>query len=300
MSPVTEVSAKLVMQLRAATGLPMMKCKEALEATGGDFEKAVDHLRKQGLETAAKKADRSMKEGRVGIKTTPDGRSAAMVLLGCETEPVSQTPDFLALLDDLTDATLSSGVDATDVPLDSILSLPLESRRESADLVIKHMVARIGENIALRRAARFHTKAGRITTYVHFNAKLGVLVELAGPAEALASPGIDAYVKDLRLHIASNKPIALSKTEVPAAVVEKELEIYRDQAKQDPKTAGKPAQVIEKIVSGRLERFFAERCLLAQPWVKDDKQSVAQALAAASPPGSAVAIQRFALFQVGA
>jgi elongation factor Ts len=298
--PAAEVSAKLVMQLRASTGLPMMKCKEALEATGGDLEKAVDHLRKQGLETAAKKADRTMKEGRVAIKTTPDGRSAAMVLVGCETEPVSQTPDMLGLVDDLADAALSSGVDSADVPLDSLLSLPLQSRGETADLVIKHLVARIGENIALRRAARFHTRDGRLTTYVHFNSKLGVLVELGGPAEALGSAGIDAFATDLRLHIASNKPIALSKDEVPKALVEKELEIYRDQAKQDPKTAGKPPQVVEKIVAGRLERFFGERCLLAQPWVKDDKQSVAQALEAASPKGAAVSIRRFALFQVGA
>src|SRR5688572_29456387 len=167
--PTAEVSAKAVMQLRAATGLPMMKCKEALEATGGDFEKAVDHLRKQGLETAAKKADRAMKEGRVAIKTTPDGKAAGMVAVGCETEPVANTPDFLGLADDLADAALASGVDSVDVPLSSILSLPLERHAETADVVIKQLVARIGENIALRRAARLRSPDGRIVTYLHHN-----------------------------------------------------------------------------------------------------------------------------------
>jgi elongation factor Ts len=298
--PTAEVSAKLVMQLRAATGLPMMKCKEALEATGGDFEKAVDHLRKQGLETAAKKADRTMKEGRVAIKTTADAATAAMVYVGCETEPVSNTPDFLGLVDDLADAVLASNVDAADVPPEGVLSQPLERHRESADTVIKTMVARIGENIALRRAARFRSKDGRIATYLHFNAKSGVLVEVTGPKEALASAGMDAFLKDLRLHIVSSRPVALTKDEVPKAVVDKELEIYREQAKQDPKMAGKPPQVIDKILAGRLDRFFAERCLLAQPWVKDDKQTVAQALATASPKGATTSIRRFALFQVGA
>jgi elongation factor Ts len=297
--PAAEVSAKLVMQLRAATGLPMMKCKEALEATKGDFEKAVDHLRKQGLETAAKKADRAMKEGRVGIKTTPDGTSAAMVLVGCETEPVSQNSEFLALVDDLADAVLSSGVDSADLPLEGVLAQPLEHRAQTADVVVKQMVARIGENIALRKAARFHAKGGRLATYLHFNAKAGVLVELSGPAGALATPEVDAFLKDLRLHITSSKPVGLSKEEVSQAVVAKELEIYREQAKQDPKMAGKPPQVVEKIVAGRLERFFAERCLLSQPWVMDPKQTVAQALQAAAPKGAALSIRRFALFVVG-
>jgi elongation factor Ts len=298
--PAAEVSAKAVMQLRAATGLPMMKCKEALEATGGDFEKAVEHLRKQGLETAAKKADRAMKEGRVAIKTTADGKTAAMVLVGCETEPVSQNAEFLGLVDDLTDAVLVSSADSTDVPVQGVLAQPLERHRESADLVIRQFVARIGENIALRRAARLRTRDGRIATYLHYNAKTGVLIEVVGAAEALSSAGIEAFLKDLRLHVASAKPVALSRDEVPREVVEKELEIYREQAKQDPKTAGKPAQVVEKIVAGRLERFFGERCLLAQPWIHDDKQTVAQALQAASPKGSAVSIRRFALFVVGA
>jgi elongation factor Ts len=297
----TDVSAKLVMQLRSSTGLPMMKCKEALESNGGDFEKAVEWLRKKGLETAAKKADRAMKEGRIAIKTSRDQRTAAMVLVACETEPVSNTPEFLGLVDDLCDAALASAADSSDLSVDGLLAQPLESRRETADLVLKQMVAKIGENIALRRAARLHTKDGRLSTYLHYNAKTGVLLELAGPAAALGSPALEAFVTALRLHVASQKPVALSKKDVAQATVDKELEIYREQAKQDPKMAGKPAAVVERIVLGKLDRFFADKCLLEQAWIHDDQQTVAQALEAASKAaGGAVSIRRFALFQVGA
>ena len=297
----TDVSAKLVMQLRSSTGLPMMKCKEALETNGGDFEKAVEWLRKKGLETAAKKADRAMKEGRVAIKTSADGKVAAMIQIACETEPVSNTPEFLGLVDDLADAALASSADSTDLAVGAVLAQPLEDRPDTADVVIKHMVAKIGENIALQRAARLHTRGGRLATYLHHNAKTGVLVEVEGPTAALSSEAADAFLKDVRLQIASSKPAGLSKVDVPQGVVDKELEIYREQAKQDPKMAGKPAPVVEKIVLGKLDKFFAERCLLEQAWIHDDKLSVADALeAAGAKAGGALSIRRFALFQVGA
>jgi elongation factor Ts len=292
-----EISAKLVMRLRAATGLPMMKCKEALEATGGDFDAAVDHLRKQGLDTAAKKADRAMKEGLVSIQTAPDGRNAAMVLVGCETEPVTQTADFRGLVDSVTKAVLESkDLDAAEIPLAQVLSKSLPAG-ESVDATLKHLVAKVGENMALLRAARFHSPDGRIGTYLHHNRRTGVLVELVGPKETVSGPAMDAFLEGLRLHIASSRPVALSKEDVPKDLVEKELEIYREQAKQDPKTAGKPPQVVEKIVGGRLERYFAERCLLAQPWIHDDKTTVADQLRQACGKAGVVTIRRFALFE---
>jgi elongation factor Ts len=293
---VAEIAASLVMRLRAATGLPMMKCKEALEATGGDFDAAVDHLRKQGLDAAAKKADRAMKEGLVAIRPSPDGRAAAMVLVGCETEPVTQTADFRGMVDAIADAVLASKeLDAAEVPLATVLAKPLAGG-ETVDTTVKRLVARIGENMALLRAARFHSPDGRIGTYLHHNRRTGVLVELVGPKETVSGPSMDAFLEGLRLHIASSRPVALTKDEVPKDVVEKELEIYREHAKQDPKTAGKPPQVVEKIVSGRLDRFFAERCLLAQPWIHDDKTTVADQLKKACG-GAVVTIRRFALFE---
>ncbi len=302
--PMAEISAKLVMQLRAASGLPMMKCKEALEATNGDLEAAMDWLRKKGLEMAAKKADRAMKEGRIALRFATDGMSGAMVEVDCETEPVTQNPEFQAVCDGV--AALLVGLAAERGPGTSpevapveALAKPYGKAGDTVDTALKTLVAKIGENMALRRAAAMRTE-GRLATYLHFNAKTGLLVELLGPAEALASPACAEFAERLRLHVAFAKPVALARSEVPQAIVDKELEIYREQAKQDPKMAGKPATVVERIVLGRLDKFFAEKCLLSQPWVDDDKQTVEQVLEAASKKaGGALSIGRFALFQVG-
>jgi elongation factor Ts len=292
----TEISAKLVMQLRASTGLPMMKCKEALEAAGGDFEKAVDWLRKKGLETAAKKADRVMKEGRVALRTAPNGSRGVMVQVDCETEPVSGGPDFKALVEGVLDAAWAK--DAAAATLDAVLASRLPSG-ETVDAAVKHLVARIGENMQVRGVAAF-SGAGRVATYLHFNHRVGVMTELRGSTEALASPDVKAFQDDLGKHVAFAKPVAVSREEVARDLVDKEMEIYRAQAAQDPKLSGKPPQVVENILRGKLDKFFAERCLLEQAWVMDDKQTVKAVLEAVSKKaGSPVAIARFALFQVG-
>jgi len=295
-----DVSAKLVMQLRASSGLSMMKCKEALVACDGDFEKAIDWLRKKGLEMAAKKGDRVMKEGRVALVAAPDGRSAVMVQVDCETEPVSGGPDFQALVAGVLAATqkayAAKGPGA--VPAADVLALPYKTG-ETVDLALKGLIARIGENMALRRAAAF-AGDGRVGSYLHFNSKVGVLAELAGPAKALASADATAFLADLGKHVAFAKPTSVARGEVAKELVDKELEIYREQAKQDPKMASKPAPVVEKILLGKLDKFYADTCLLEQPWVMDDKLTVKSVLEAASKKaGGAMSIRRFALFQVG-
>jgi elongation factor Ts len=295
-----EISAAAVMKLRQTSGLPMMKCKEALEACDGDMEKAVEWLRKKGLDMAAKKADRAMKEGRVAIKTSPDAKSAVMVEIDCETEPVAGGPDFKALVEGVLSTVYAKKAKggAGELPLTEVLALPHGGA--TVEVAVQNLVAKIGENMGLRRAAAVET-AGRVGTYLHFNGKLGVLTELAGPATALASAEATSFLSDLGKHVAFAKPAAVSRTEVSPAMVEKELEIYREQAKQDPKMAGKPAPMVEKILLGKLDKFYAERCLLEQPWVMDDKQSVKQVLAATSKQaGGELSIKRSVLFQVGA
>src|SRR5688572_23350352 len=162
------------MQLRAQTGLPMMKCKEALEATGGDVEQAVEWLRKKGLETAAKKADRAMKEGRVAIRSSTDGRQASMVEVDCETEPLREGPDFKALVDGVLDVVATGGGTAADaagnVPAAWVSAQPFPKAKDSVDVTVKTLVAKIGENMAVRRAAVI--SGGRVGTYLHFNAKV--------------------------------------------------------------------------------------------------------------------------------
>ncbi len=303
-SPPEEIDAKKVMALRAQTGLPMMKCKEALLATGGDFEKAVEWARKKGLETAAKKADRAMKEGRIAIRRAPDGSVAAMVEVDCETEPVAVGPDFGALVEGAVAAAFDRGPSAADaageVPAATLLAQPFGGGPDTVDTAIKQAVARIGENMALRRAAVL-TGGGRIGTYLHHNRKRGVLVQVDGPDAALSTVETTALLSELGMHLANGSPLAVSRDQVPSATVEKELEICREQVRQDPKTAGKPAPVLERIVLGKMERFYAERCLLEQPWVKDPDQTVKAVLEATSKKvGGPLSVRRFVVFAVGA
>ena len=250
----TEVSAKLVMQLRASTGLPMMKCKEALEATNGNFEKAVAWLRKKGLDMAAKKADRAMKEGRVAIQASADGKKVAMVEVDCETEPVSGGPDFKALVDGTLKA--AAGLDgrrrASSPPR---RSSGCPHGKETVDLAVKGLVARIGENMAARRAV-VYAAAGRVGTYLHHNAKVGVVVEVTGPAAALASADVKTFLDEACKHVAFAKPVAVSRDQIAKDLVDKELEIYREQAKQDPKLSSKPAPVVEKILVGQARQVL--------------------------------------------
>lgn len=295
-----EINAKIVMQLRAATGLPMMKCKEALEANGGDFEKSIEWLRKKGLETAAKKADRVMREGRVAIKVAPDGKAAAMVEVGCETEPVSGGPDFKALVE----KTLALVYDKAakkgpgEVPAADVLAWTMPGG-ETLDTTVKTLVARIGENMAVRRAAA--VCGGRIASYLHFNGKVGVVAELSGTDAALTAAEAKTFGDDVCMHIAAIKPVAVSREGFSKAVVDKEMEIYREQAKQDPKLSSKPPAVLEKILAGKLEGFFKEKALLEQAWAKDGDLTVKAVLDATSKKaGGAVAVKRFVRFEVGA
>jgi elongation factor Ts len=303
-SPSPDVSAKLVMQLRATTGLPMMKCKEALEASGGDVDKAVEWLRKKGLETAAKKADRVMKEGRIAIRVAKDGKSAAMVEVDCETEPVKNSAEFTALVDGIADLVLSKASGRHgEVPLAEVLAWPY-GKGETVDTTIKHLVAKIGENMALRRAVAF-SGAARVDWYLHHNAKTGVLIELAGDPKGLAHASTGAFAQGLAMHIAFAKPVGVRREEVPQAVADKEMEIYREQAKADPKMASKPPAVVDKILSGKLDKFFADKCLLEQPWsgppLEAEVPNVKSALEAASKAaGGAFSVSRFAVFAVGA
>ena len=293
-----EIPAKLVMQLRQISGLPMMKCKEALEACDSDLQKAIEWCRKKGLDMAAKKADRAMKEGRVAIRTSPDGTTATMVEVDCETEPVSGGPDFKGLVEGVLGAVAAKGRPSGEVPLADILTL--RHGADSVDVAVKSLVAKIGENMAVRRAATIRT-TGRVGTYLHHNAKVGVLNELCGSPAAVASADAGTFLAELGMHVAFAKPVAVSRTEVTKEVVEKELEIYREQAKNDPKMAGKPAAMVEKILVGKLDKFYAEKCLLEQPWVRDDKLSVRQVLeSVGKKAGGELTIARSILFQVGA
>jgi elongation factor Ts len=240
----------------------MMECKKALVETDGDIDVAIEHMRKTGLAKADKKAGRTAAEGLVVFKSSADGKKAALVEVNCETDFVTKGDDFINFANAVAEAVLES----EPADIDALLALPLQGGDSIADTT-KALIAKIGENMNVRR---FVTKStdGVLGAYLH-GGRIGVMVELQGGDEALA--------KDIAMHIAASKPACVSEADVPAELIEKEKEIFSAQAAE----SGKPAEIIEKMVDGRIKKFLKEVTLLGQPFVKDPDQTVEQLLKAA-------------------
>jgi len=270
-----EITASMVRELRQRTDAPMMECKKALAEANGDAAKAEEILRVKLGNKASKAASRITAEGVVAVHIAPDGKLGAMVEVNCETDFVAKNEDFLAFAAAV--AALVAARNPADVAALSGLSLQGASVEETRQA----LVGKIGENMAIRRFVRMAAK-GRLANYIHGGAKIGVLVDVAGGDETLA--------KDLAMHIAASKPVALAKEEVPAALLQKERDIAAAKAAE----SGKPANIVEKMVEGSVQKFLKEVTLLGQPFVKDDKQTVEQLL---KSKGAAVA--GFTLFVVG-
>ena len=271
-----EISASMVMDLRQRTGLGMMECKKALTEAAGDPAKAEELLRIRSGAKASKAASRIAAEGVIGMYVAPDAKTAAMVEVNCETDFVAKNEDFRAFASDV--AALVASEDPADPAALGAKALPsgetVESRRVA-------LVQKIGENITIRRFARSAAK-GRIASYVH-GGKIGVLVDLTG--------GQDALGKDLAMHVAASKPMAVSGDQVPAEIVAKERSIAAARAAE----SGKPANIVEKMVEGAVAKYLAEVTLLAQPFVKGDgKQTVGQLVKA-----QGAVVNGFVLFVVG-
>ena len=271
-----EISASMVMDLRQRTGLGMMECKKALTEAGGDPAKAEELLRIRSGAKASKAASRIAAEGVIGLYVAPDAKTAAMVEVNCETDFVAKNEDFRAFASDV--AALVAREDPADPAALAAKALAsgetVESRRVA-------LVQKIGENITIRRFARSAAK-GCIASYVH-GGKIGVLVDLTG--------GQDALGKDLAMHVAASKPVAVTGDQVPADVVAKERSIAAARAAE----SGKPANIVQKMVEGGVAKYLAEVTLLAQPFVKGDgKQTVGQLVKA-----QGAVVNGFVLFVVG-
>jgi elongation factor Ts len=285
------ITAAQVKELRERTGLGMMDCKKALTEADGDMEKAVDLLRKKGLKTAEKRAGRETKNGWIGLQSSDDGRATAMVDLACETDFVSKGDDFQALLGKLASHALVHGP----ASVDEMLGQALEGGGKVAD-ALQDAVGRIGEKIELRHVARFDVdQTGAIASYLHHNGQVGVVVKgtvEGGPKDAAA---LTELLEQVTKHIAALAPMVVRPEDLPADLVEKEREIYAEQVKD------KPEKIRANIVEGMIrKRLFAERTLLEQAWVFDDKLSVAKAIEQASGKiGGKVVIEGFARFKVG-
>jgi elongation factor Ts len=293
--PNSTITPKQVMDLRAATGLPMMKCKDALEAEGGDFEKAIDRLRKEGLKTADSKASRATGDGLVKSRVAADGRSGAMVSVLCETEPVSKTAMFVEFVDKIlaqVEATKPDELEKKGVA--GLLAQPYGGdRSQTVEAALKGMIAKIGENMKIDRAVRLEVDgSGVVATYVHHDKKKGALVAVGSPKP---TPQLAEVARQLCMHVVYARPAASVRQDVPADLVERERGVIREQVANDPKMKGKPPQVLEKIVEGKLDAFYKVRVLPEQPWYQDDSKSVTQVLQAAGGT-----IQRWAMAIVGA
>jgi elongation factor Ts len=249
------VTAAMVKELRERTGLGMMECKNALVEAGADIEKAIDDLRKSGQAKAAKKAGRTAAEGAVGVAVSADGKTAIMVEINSETDFVARDENFLGFVTKVANAVLAAG--ETDAA--KIAELPTADG-STVEVTRQALVQKIGENIQVRRAALLNAESA-IGAYVH-GGKIGVLVALKG--------GDDALGKDVAMHVAASNPMVVSGDQVPADVLEKEKEIIRAQ----PDMAGKPEEIVEKMLGGRISKFLKEVSLLDQPFVKNPDTTV--------------------------
>jgi elongation factor Ts len=270
------ITAGMVKELRERTGSGMMECKKALVEANGDMELAIENMRKSGLAKADKKSGRIAAEGIIGVKISADEKVGAIVDINCETDFVAKSPDFVSFVNGVAEALLISDI-STD---EQLLAMPLADG-VSVDETRRSLIAKLGENITVRRFEKFQTIDGGTACYLH-GSKIGVLVELAKADKELG--------KDIAMHIAASKPVCVSEDQVPQETIEKEKEIFKAQAAE----SGKPAEIIEKMVVGRISKFFAEITLLGQPFIKDDKISVGKLVAS---KGNRVI--RFARLEVG-
>lgn len=274
-----EITPALVGQLRAMTSAGLMACKKALDETKGDLNAAIDLLRKQGAAAAVKKADRAANEGLIGQSVVSGGKVGSLIEVNCETDFVARNDGFKAFVSELAAKVASSpGAD-------------LEADRVAA-------VAKIGENIQVRRAQRLEVAGvGAVAAYIHTGGKVGVLVEVGATNEAtIAHEDFRQLLRDVTLQIAAASPVSVSRSEVPQAIIDKEREI----AAQSDALKGKPAAAMEGILKGKLNKYFETNCLLEQGFVKNpDLKVEAHVASVGKSLGDTITVRRFLRFQVG-
>ena len=274
-----QITAQDINKLRQATGAGMMDCRKALTETGGDFEAAIDWLRKQGQKVAAKRSDREAKEGVVIARTTADNKTGFIVTISCETDFVSKNADFVAFAQSIAEAAVSNNVKS----VEELNEVTVNGAKVS-DL-INDKLASIGEKIGVARFER--VEAPYVASYIHGAYRMGVLV-------AFNKEAGDAG-KDVAMQIAAMNPVAVDAASVPESVITRERDIVMEQMKQDPKMAGKPEEMMAKIAEGKLNAFFKESTLTAQAFVKDSSKSVGDYLKSVDSELKVIEFKRVAL-----
>ena len=257
------ITAQDVNKLRQMTGAGMMDCKKALQEADGDFDNAVDILRKQGQKVAAKRADNAVSEGTVLVKISEDGTNGKLIALACETEPVSNVEDFKNLAQSILDKAVADNI----ADKDALLSATLSDGRPVNEHIVD-LVGKLGEKLEI--VSYENVTADKVVPYIHSNGKLGVLVAFEG----VNGTDVSELGKDVAMQIAAMKPIALDKDEVDSATVEREIEVGKEQARAE----GKPEAMLEKIAQGKLQKFYKDNTLLNQEFVKDSSLTIRQLL----------------------
>jgi elongation factor Ts len=285
-----EITAELVKTLRNKTDAGMMDCKKALKETGGDLEAAVAYLRQKGLAVASKRADRATSEGAVWASIAPDQKSGILLEVNCETDFVAKTPAFVELGTRLTEHLAGVALES----VEELLTQPCPHQTSlSVTDYLNEVIAKTGEAIRIRHFTRY--QGDLVVAYIHHGGKIGVMLELSGGGTA---PEAAAAAKDLAMQVAATIPLAVAREEISPELIAKEKAIYEASAKE----SGKPQKIIEKMVTGRLEKFFKEVCLVEQTFVKNPDITVRQFLkeVGASLGGKELQVKRFTRYQVGA
>jgi len=278
-----DITVAMINDLRQRTNAGMMDCKKALTETKGDMEAAIKILREKGLAIQIKRADKESKEGIIKAIASDDGKTIAMAEVNTETDFVAKTDNFKNFADAVTRQVLANVADINEAMKDSLMMI----------------ISQTGENVKIRRTARYVLNGtGSVASYIHMGGKVGVLVEVGcGKEETVTAPAFGELVHDLTLQIAAAAPRWLVSEEVPSTVTDAEKEIYRNQLAEQKK----PANIIENILKGKIQKFFSEVCLVNQPFVKEPKQTVTDIVKACEKAtGDTITIKRFVRFQLGA
>jgi elongation factor Ts len=286
------ITATLVNELRKKTNVGMMECKKALTETNGDIDAAVTYLRERGMMKAAAKADREATEGIIAARLSADGKTGILLEVNCETDFVSRNESYVKFVDQIADTLAASSAKTLEEALaEKIEGLAVED-------FVKAKTLELGENIRLRKFERFDLQdGGAIAQYIHMGGKVGVLLEVsASSGETAVKDGFRDLVKDITLHIAAAAPKGLSREEISEEAIEAEKNIYRAQLAAE----GKPAEMIEKIVMGKIGKFFSEAVLLEQAFVKDPETTIKKLVEQAGKDlGDSLVVKRFVRFGLG-
>lgn len=292
------ISANLVKELREKSGAGMMDCKKALEETQGDLEKALDFLRKKGLGAAAKKSARITSEGKIVAWNSGKSDEAILAEVNCETDFVARNPDFIEFTDRLLQHILANKpqvVKAEEGPGALLDQTWIDDANYTVAQHVSNLIAKIGENISPRRFEHWTLQgAGRFQTYIHMNGKYGVVVEIGCPAEIVENEDVKFLAKQLSLHIAAINPLSVDRESVPADLLAREREIAISQVPPEKQ------KFAEKIIEGKLQKFFKDQVLLEQEWVHDSEKSVKKVVEEVSKKaGGQITVRRYLRWQLG-